>query len=42
MRQDERLLVEVDGLLATLEEAWIGIGPEVAQAAAANAAAHAI
>jgi flagellar protein FliS len=42
LRQDERLLVEVDGLLATLEEAWIGIGPEVAQAAAANAAAHAI
>ncbi|MDR5751992.1 MULTISPECIES: flagellar export chaperone FliS [unclassified Caballeronia] len=42
LRQDERLLVEVDGLLATLEEAWIGIGPEVAQAAAANAVAHAI
>jgi flagellar protein FliS len=35
-RQDEQMLVEVDGLLATLEEAWIAIGPEVAQAASAH------
>jgi flagellar secretion chaperone FliS len=38
-RQDERMLVEVDGLLATLEEAWVGIGHEVAQTAGARAAA---
>ncbi|SAK86493.1 flagellar protein FliS [Caballeronia temeraria] len=31
VKQDETMLVEVDDLLATLEEAWIGIGPEVAQ-----------
>jgi flagellar secretion chaperone FliS len=28
------MLVEVDGLLATLEEAWIGIAPEIARMAA--------
>ncbi|ACR30412.1 flagellar export chaperone FliS [Burkholderia glumae] len=27
----DAILVEVDGLLATLEEAWVGIGPEVAR-----------
>lgn len=31
------MLVEVDGLLATLEEAWTGIGPEVARMAAQQA-----
>ncbi|KMY85946.1 Flagellar biosynthesis protein FliS [Candidatus Paraburkholderia calva] len=36
LNQDESMLVEVDNLLATLEEAWIGIGPEVAQMAAAT------
>ena len=44
LKQDERMLVEVDELLASLEEAWIGIGPEVAQmtqAAAAQAAVNA-
>ncbi|PRF77055.1 flagellar export chaperone FliS [Burkholderia multivorans] len=30
----DAMLVEVDGLLATLEEAWTGIGPEVARMAA--------
>jgi flagellar secretion chaperone FliS len=30
----EAMLIEVDGLLATLEEAWTGIGPEVARRAA--------
>jgi flagellar protein FliS len=35
MEQSEAMLVEVDNLLATLEEAWIGIGPEVAQMTAA-------
>ncbi|MEA3120058.1 MAG: flagellar secretion chaperone FliS [Paraburkholderia sp.] len=32
--QSDAMLVEVDGLLATLEEAWIGIGPEAAKMAA--------
>jgi flagellar protein FliS len=41
LKQDEKMLMEVDNLLATLEEAWIGIGPEVAQMAAANAAVNA-
>jgi flagellar secretion chaperone FliS len=36
LQQDEAMLVEVDNLLATLEEAWVGIGPEVAQMAAAT------
>jgi flagellar protein FliS len=35
LAQDEKMLVEVDELLATLEEAWLGIGPEVAQMTAA-------
>lgn len=34
IKQSESMLIEVDGLLATLEEAWLGIGPEVARAAA--------
>ena len=33
INQSETMLVEVDGLLATLEEAWLGIGPEVARMA---------
>ncbi|MGN6668866.1 MAG: flagellar export chaperone FliS, partial [Trinickia sp.] len=28
INQSEAMLIEVDGLLATLEEAWIGIGVE--------------
>ena len=32
--QSEQMLVEVDRLLATLEEAWIGIAPEIAKMAA--------
>ncbi|MGA7813195.1 flagellar export chaperone FliS [Caballeronia sp.] len=35
LEQNEQMLVEVDGLLATLEGAWLGIGPEVAKMAAA-------
>ncbi|MFL9964249.1 flagellar export chaperone FliS [Paraburkholderia sediminicola] len=38
MKQSEPMLVEVDGLLATLEEAWIGIAPEIARMAAQPAA----
>jgi flagellar protein FliS len=34
LKQSEAMLVEVDGLLATLEEAWIGIAPEIARMAA--------
>ncbi|WP_176300590.1 flagellar export chaperone FliS [Burkholderia vietnamiensis] len=34
----DAMLVEVDGLLATLEEAWTGIAPEVARMAAQQAA----
>jgi flagellar protein FliS len=34
IQQSESMLVEVDGLLATLEEAWLGIAPEVARMAA--------
>ncbi len=34
----ESMLIEVDGLLATLEEAWTGIAPEVARMAAQRAA----
>ncbi|TCW81285.1 flagellar export chaperone FliS [Burkholderia sp. SRS-46] len=37
MKGSEAILVEVDGLLATLEEAWTGIGPEVARIAAQQA-----
>lgn len=33
IEQSDAMLVEVDGLLATLEEAWIGIGAEVARTA---------
>ncbi|RQR54805.1 flagellar export chaperone FliS [Burkholderia sp. Bp9002] len=36
-KASEPILVEVDGLLATLEEAWVGIGPEVARMAAQQA-----
>jgi flagellar protein FliS len=35
LEQNEQMLVEVDGLLATLEGAWLGIAPEVAKMAAA-------
>lgn len=38
INQSEAMLVEVDGLLATLEEAWIGIAPEIARMAAQPAA----
>ncbi|GLU33995.1 flagellar export chaperone FliS [Trinickia caryophylli] len=34
IEQSDAMLVEVDGLLGTLEEAWIGIGAEVARMAA--------
>lgn len=37
-KRSEAMLVEVDGLLATLEEAWIGIAPEIARMAAQPAA----
>jgi flagellar protein FliS len=35
LQQDEQMLVEVDRLLATLEEAWLAIAPEAAKMAAA-------
>jgi flagellar protein FliS len=35
VHQDEQMLVEVDRLLATLEEAWLAIAPEAARMAAA-------
>lgn len=38
VKQSEAMLVEVDGLLATLEEAWIGIAPEIARMAVQPAA----
>ena len=38
IKQSEAMLVEVDGLLATLEEAWIGIAPEIARMTAQPAA----
>jgi flagellar protein FliS len=38
MHASDAMLVEVDGLLATLEEAWTGIAPEVARMAAQQAA----
>jgi flagellar protein FliS len=38
VKQSEAMLVEVDGLLATLEEAWVGIGPEIARMAGQPAA----
>ncbi|WP_323119557.1 flagellar export chaperone FliS [Burkholderia alba] len=31
VQASEAMLIEVDGLLATLEDAWTGIGPEVAR-----------
>ncbi|AOJ64088.1 flagellar protein FliS [Burkholderia ubonensis] len=37
-QSSDAMLVEVDGLLATLEEAWTGIGPEVARMTAQQAA----
>lgn len=36
-KASEPILVEVDGLLATLEEAWTGIAPEVARMTAQQA-----
>jgi flagellar protein FliS len=33
VKQSEAMLVEVDRLLATLEEAWVGIAPEFARMA---------
>jgi flagellar secretion chaperone FliS len=38
IKSNEAMLIEVDGLLATLEEAWTGIGPEVARMAAQGSA----
>jgi flagellar secretion chaperone FliS len=38
LKQNEAMLVEVDGLLATLEEAWIGIAPEIARMATQSSA----
>ncbi|MFM0357768.1 flagellar export chaperone FliS [Paraburkholderia nemoris] len=38
IKESEAMLVEVDGLLATLEEAWIGIAPEIARMAVQPAA----
>jgi flagellar protein FliS len=38
VQSSEAMLIEVDGLLATLEEAWTGIGPEVARMAAQGTA----
>jgi flagellar protein FliS len=38
LKQSEAMLVEVDGLLATLEEAWIGIAPEIARMATQSSA----
>ena len=35
VRQSEEVLVEIDGLLATLEEAWMAIAPDAAKMAAA-------
>jgi len=34
-RQSDEVLVEIDGLLATLEEAWTAIAPDAAKMAAA-------
>ena len=38
IKQSEAMLVEVDGLLSTLEEAWIGIAPEIARMAMQSSA----
>jgi flagellar secretion chaperone FliS len=35
VHQSEQMLVEVDGLLATLEDAWMAIAPDAAKMAAA-------
>ena len=35
VRHSEEVLVEIDGLLATLEEAWMAIAPDAAKMAAA-------
>jgi flagellar protein FliS len=40
VKHSEAMLIEVDGLLGTLEEAWIGIAPEVARMASQPAAAN--
>jgi flagellar secretion chaperone FliS len=37
LEASDAMLVEVGGLLATLEEAWIGIGPEAVKAAGQGA-----
>ncbi|WP_186184315.1 flagellar export chaperone FliS [Burkholderia gladioli] len=42
MSASEAMLAEVDGLLATLEEAWIGIAPEVARMMAGQAQPEAV
>ncbi|QGZ62649.1 flagellar export chaperone FliS [Paraburkholderia acidisoli] len=41
INQSETMLIEVDGLLATLEEAWLGIAPEAARMMAERASAPA-
>ncbi len=38
IKQSEAMLVEVDRLLAKLEEAWIGIAPEIARMATQSSA----
>lgn len=38
IQQSESMLAEVDGLLATLEEAWLGIAPKVERMARASSA----
>lgn len=38
LQQSEAMLIEVDRLLATLEDAWIGITPEIERLAAKSAA----
>jgi flagellar secretion chaperone FliS len=38
IRSNEAMLIEVDSLLAMIEEAWTGIGPEVARMAAHGSA----
>ena len=38
IQQSETMLIEVDGLLATLEEAWVGIAPEAMRMAGPSAA----
>jgi flagellar protein FliS len=38
IKSSEAMLIEVDGLLATIEDAWRGIAPEVARMAAQKSA----